>query len=166
MFDALAATAITRLEVGDFKPESLAETAWSFAVAGVAAPSLFTAFARHGTLHASDFGARSLALTVWAYATAGEAAPALFGALAKTAARLARAGEMGRSEGAQIVWAYAHARYTPMWLLEALSGEAASHATAYSAEELSMVLSAYALMGYAPPRLLGRLTQQARSDRP
>jgi len=65
--------------------QALANTAWAFATAGVAAPQLFEAIAREAPMRIKEFNSQNLANTVWAFAKSGVAAPQLFEAIASEA---------------------------------------------------------------------------------
>ena len=71
--------------IKDFGPQALANTAWAFATAGVAAPRLFEAIAREAPSRINEFKSQGLANTAWAFATAGVTAPRLFEAIASEA---------------------------------------------------------------------------------
>jgi hypothetical protein len=66
--------------MGMFNAQSLANTAWAFATAGMRAPGLFAAVAVHYEQRCQRMGmfnAQSLANTAWAFAIAGVTAPGL-----------------------------------------------------------------------------------------
>ena len=68
-----------RGDLRDFKPQELANTAWAFATAGRAAPTLLDAIATEAVRRGlRDFNEQELANTAWAFAAADHLAPALF----------------------------------------------------------------------------------------
>ena len=64
--------------MGGFNPQALANTAWSFAKAGHAAPALFDAIGKEAAGRVGEFNPQELTNTAWSFAKAGHAAPALF----------------------------------------------------------------------------------------
>ena len=71
LYDSIAAAA--PLRISEFSPQGLANTAWGFATAGVAAPPLFEAIAAAAPARMArdEFDAQGYANTAWAFATAG-----------------------------------------------------------------------------------------------
>jgi hypothetical protein len=86
LLDAIAEEVAQR-GLRDFKPRNLANTAWAYATAGHAAPTVFDAIAREAVNRLHEFTPQNLSNTAWAYATAGHAAPALLDAIAEEAAQ-------------------------------------------------------------------------------
>ena len=57
--------------MGDFDPQSLANTAWAFATAGQKDALMFSALATAAQRCMGDFNPQEFANTAWAFATAG-----------------------------------------------------------------------------------------------
>jgi hypothetical protein len=56
--------------VGEFNQQALANTAWAFATAGHAAPSLFDAIAAEAASRVGEFNPQGLTTTAWSFAVA------------------------------------------------------------------------------------------------
>lgn len=80
LFAAMAAAAERRLHL--FSAQNLANTAWAFATAQVAAPALMGAVARAAERRLGEFNPQNVANTAWAFATARVEAPSMFRAVA------------------------------------------------------------------------------------
>ena len=76
---------LCKSRIKDFGSQALANTAWAFATAGVAAPRLFEAIASEAPSRINEFNSQALANRAWAFAQAGVAAPQLFEAIASEA---------------------------------------------------------------------------------
>ena len=58
--------------MGDFNPQDLTNTAWSFVTVGQTDASLFAALATAAERRMSDFQLQNLANIAWAFATVGQ----------------------------------------------------------------------------------------------
>ena len=116
------ATAAVRGDLRDFKPQELANTAWAFAKADRAAPTLFDAIAREAVRGGlRDFKPQELSMTAsWAFATAGHAAPVLLDAIATQAVRRGLR-EFNAQDLANVAWAFATAGHAAPTLLDAIA---------------------------------------------
>ena len=105
LYDGLANTARVR-GVRDFKTQAIANTAWSFAYAGVdqvhdRGEELFAMLAEVAAGQVHDFQPKSLTKVVWAYAMAGHRSPhaaQLFASLAEVATKQAAQRQLAADE--------------------------------------------------------------------
>ena len=132
----------------DFKPQELSNTAWAFATAGYAAPTLFDAIGKEAAGRVRDFKPQELANTAWSFATAGHAAPALFDAIGMEA--IGRVGEFKPQELSNTALAFAKAGHAAPTLFDAIGTEAARRVRDFKPQELSNTAWAYAVQDHLP----------------
>lgn len=143
--------------VSDFKPQAVANTAWSYAFAGVPAPELFDALASVGKAQSSDFQPRSLSNLAWAFAAAGHQSPALLDALAEVAAEMAARGEFRPSELVNVAWAFASFGHKAPALFDAMSVSATELAADFEPNQISMILWSFATISHSSPSMFDAL---------
>ena len=161
LFAAVAEAAV-RGGLRDFKPQGLANTAWAFATAGHAAPTLLDAVATEAVRRGlRDFKPQNLANIAWAFATAGRAAPTLLDAIVMEAVRRGLR-EFKPQELANTAWAFATAGHAAPTLLDAIATEAVRGGLRdFTPQALANIAWAFATAGRAAPMLLDAIATAA-----
>jgi len=158
LWKELEGAALAR-SLNNFGPQELANTAWAFATAGHAAPSLFDAIGRESAGRVCEFKSQELSNTAWAFATAGHAAPALFDAIAVQAASHVR--DFNPQNISNTAWAFATAGQAAPALFDAIGREAAGRVRDFKPQELSNAAWAFATAGHPAPALFDAIGKEA-----
>ena len=160
---ALATAAEAQIEA--FSTMELANTAWSFSKANVAAPALFDALACESLARIEDFRPVELANTAWAFSRAGGDEPELFDAVAEEAAR--RAAELKPFELSSIACAFARAGQPAPDLFAALATEAQApgRLAEWNSQALVNLAWAFAKAGAPAPALFDAVAAEVRRRR-
>ena len=158
LWKELEGAALAR-SLNDFGPQELANTAWAFATAGHAAPSLFDAIGRESAGRVCEFKSQELSNTAWAFATAGHAAPALFDAIGEEAA--GRVCELVPQALANTAWAFAKAGHAAPALFNAIGREAAGRVRELNPQNLANTAWAFATAGRATHALMDAVAEES-----
>jgi hypothetical protein len=145
--------------VHEFKPQELANMAWAFATAGVAAPTLFTAVAEGAVPRMHEFKPQELSNMAWAFAKADHAATALFDSVDKAAAPLLH--EFKPQELANTAWAFAAAGHAAPAFFDGVGKAAAPRLHAFKPQEFLNMVWAFAKVGHSAPLLFDAAAKAA-----
>ena len=156
LFEAIAYKASRRIR--DFNSQDMANTAWAFARAGVAALDLFDAIASAAPRRIAEFKSQELANTAWAFAAVDVAAPMLFAAIAAETPR--RIDEFNSQDLSNAAWAFAKAGLGDLWFYEAVAAKAAAKMSDFSVQGLCDTAWAFATAGVSAPRLFEAIARE------
>ena len=147
--------------IGSFSPQQLANLAFAYGSARVAAPALFDAVASAAAARVGEFSPFQLANLAWAFAKANVAAPALYAAIARAAP--ASVDKLSPQQLANLAWAFGkNAKGAAPELFGAIARSAPPRIDEFSPQHISNLAWGFAKAQVDAPELFATLAGAAK----